>query len=194
MTAQPRSRHRPPGKLAALPALPASKIVARQLPAYRERRGLSQRGLSRVLDDVGVSMAHPTIARTETGQRSVTLDETLALAAVLDLYPHHLFLPVSEPTALVAITPTLEVDPGHARRWVRGNHPLHGQDKRAVRSIFAAEEMLAAQDVSVRALLNQVERLVSATLRNDRDGMADAVDELNKDRSAMLAAQEGRTS
>lgn len=174
------------------PALPASEIITRQLPGLRERRGMSQRQLSRVLSESGFPIAHPTIARTETpGARSVTLDETIALAAALDVCPIHLFLPVRADVD-VAITPARVVSPRQARQWVRGQASLPGQDRRAFAAEVMDDEWRAAREVNLRAILGHVQRLVSATIRDDRGAMADEVDAINHELENLRGADDRR--
>jgi transcriptional regulator with XRE-family HTH domain len=138
-------------------------------------------------------MTHPTIAKTEKGERSVTLDETLALAAALDVSPSRLFLP-TKGLARVAITPERVVSPRVARQWVRGQQPLPGQDEQTFRTDVSDDERQAMQEISVQALLHEVQSLVTATIREDRNAMADAVDAINDELERLRSSQGMRAS
>lgn len=59
---------------------------ARRLREERERVGLSQTGLAEQLSErLGDAIYHSAVARMESGQRSVKIDEAVAVADVLRL-------------------------------------------------------------------------------------------------------------
>ena len=62
--------------------------------------------------------------------------------------------------------------PRVARRWVRGQRPLPGQDEQAFRTDVSDDERQAMREVHLRALLHDVQGLVTATIREDRNAMA----------------------
>jgi hypothetical protein len=72
-------------------------------------------------------MGQAAITRIERGERKVSLDEAIAIAAVLDIAPVHLFMPI-DGDGTVRLAPGLEVDQAKARRWSRGNIPLRPED------------------------------------------------------------------
>lgn len=167
-----------------------SHVTARRLAEIRKRRGWSQEDLARRTGELGAAMTQSTIARTELG-RNVSLNETLALAAALGVAPTSLFLPL-ESAELVAITPERIVPARHARRWVRGQAPLVADDARVYAEEVDEEEWRARQDTSLAFLLDRVQELVDATIAEDREAMADAVDDLNAELARIDAAQRRR--
>jgi transcriptional regulator with XRE-family HTH domain len=165
-------------------------VFAEQLASARERRGISQRDFARkVTTEEKALVSRATIARTEAAQREVTLAEVIAFAAVLNVSPSALILPLngSEP---VALTPARTVTARVARRWIRGQVPLPGADVRAFADLVADEDRRAMEDVSLRFILDRVEELVAATVDEDRDAAADAVDKINDELQRMRAALE----
>jgi transcriptional regulator with XRE-family HTH domain len=96
---------------------------AQRLREAREARGLTQRELAQTVKKLGGSLNQSAITRIERGDRKVTIDEMVALAAALDVAPVHLFLPI-EGDAPVQLTPKRTVDIEHARQWARGRRPL----------------------------------------------------------------------
>lgn len=61
------------------------EVIASAVRRHRERAGLSQTELARRMKAQGHPWHQMTVARTETGERPIRLDEALALAAVLDI-------------------------------------------------------------------------------------------------------------
>ena len=64
------------------------------------------------------------VAKLESGQRTITLDDALLFAAALDVAPPALY--ATEP---LRITHNLVVDPYDAWLWHRGYKPLPNQDE-----------------------------------------------------------------
>lgn len=51
----------------------------------RQRRGMSQSALARVMQAAGFSWQQTTVSRTEAGQRPIPFAEAVALAALLNI-------------------------------------------------------------------------------------------------------------
>jgi transcriptional regulator with XRE-family HTH domain len=166
-------------------------ILTRQLKELRERRGMTQQQLADRLGELGVDPqpARATIARTELGERNVSLDETMAYAAALDVSPARLILPVTK-VVPVAITPKRVVNPGVARRWLRGQVALPGQDARTFSTDVSDEEWEALENNTLQFILHRTQELIDATVADDREAMADAVDALSDELARMRAAKE----
>ena len=94
----------------------------RRLKEARAARGMTQRDLAERLAAIGQPMTQAAVTRIERGERRVSLDEAIAIAAVLDVAPIHLFLPIEGDSAQLA--PKLKVPIDRARAWARGQHPL----------------------------------------------------------------------
>ena len=107
----------------------AETVVAKQVREIRKRRGWTQADLAARLSEIDAGLSQPAVAKIETGGRNVSLSETLALAAALNVAPVHLFVPMSPKLSPgVAITPSLTAGSNNLRGWVRGEHPLTDAD------------------------------------------------------------------
>lgn len=96
-------------------------IFADRLRHYRTGRGWSQRDLCQaVADRFGATINPATVARLETGQRGVTVDEACMLAVALGVPLGLLLWPVHE-AELVNIAPGVSVTPWDAFEWMVGN-------------------------------------------------------------------------
>jgi transcriptional regulator with XRE-family HTH domain len=104
-------------------------VFRARLTEARKARGWSKAALARRLEEIGHPLHETAIVRIESGKRGVTLDDSVAIAAALDVAPIHLWLPIDgdEP---IALTPALEVDIEHAREWAQGRRPLDQADSR----------------------------------------------------------------
>lgn len=104
----------------------------RRLTEARKALGLTQRQLVERLGAAGMPMNQAAVARIESGTRKVSLDEAIAIAAVLDIAPVHMFLPIAGDQRgksgrhgpPVHLAPAMPVDQVKARRWSRGQLPL----------------------------------------------------------------------
>jgi transcriptional regulator with XRE-family HTH domain len=133
-------------------ALSASQVLAAQLPKIRQRLGdLSGAALSERIEQRGGKLGRMAISKIENGQRGVSLDEALMLAAALDVAPVHLFAPLDDDEG-VAITPELVVDAVNARAWVRGAEPLPGGDEKTYRTEVPASEWRQSRQPTAREL------------------------------------------
>jgi transcriptional regulator with XRE-family HTH domain len=96
-------------------------IVARRVKEERKRLGWTQKDLARRLAELGHGNEdqQPTIARIESGKRTVPIDELFALAAALETSPVYLLTPLDE-SELVAVTPRVTIPANAARAWLRG--------------------------------------------------------------------------
>jgi hypothetical protein len=63
------------------------------------------------------------LTNIEVRRRDVSVDELLVLALALDVAPAHMLTP-SEPSTLIAVTPTEIHDAGTVEQWVAGATPL----------------------------------------------------------------------
>lgn len=164
-------------------ALGIGEAFRQGLREYREYRGLRQQDLVDLLDgEHSVKMDRATLARIESGDRKVTVEEAFLLAVVLDVPLPLLLLPVDR-DADVALTPTTVVAPWRVWEWMHGQEPLPGSDLRRWHPVVqpawlysdvrdaqkAAQE--ARQDVRVGAKAGAGE----AELRDARRGYAQAL-------------------
>jgi transcriptional regulator with XRE-family HTH domain len=93
--------------------------IARQVRQLRSARGWSGRQLAERMTDEGIAWDRSIVANLENGRRrTVSVDEWLALALVLDVAPLHLLVPVEGGD--YAVTPQTSADIRTVRSWVRG--------------------------------------------------------------------------
>jgi transcriptional regulator with XRE-family HTH domain len=127
-----------PPKEVAIPT--PTQVVAERVKQLRNDQGLSaQRLADRCAEAGAVWLDRSVIANLESGRRqSVSIDEVLVLALVLNVAPVHLFVPVT-PQAM-HVSPKWAVGAPVVRQWVRGLYPLPSQDARVYRSNVPDEE------------------------------------------------------
>ncbi len=92
---------------------------------------------------------------------------------------------VLQPFLLKALAPRLD---GRRRQWLRQQQPLPGLDRGTQGAEFDADVALSRYRVSVDVLLGHVRELVNATIRDDREDMAAAVDAIEAARVALEKA------
>lgn len=104
---------------------PTGKTVADNLARLRKVRGYSTRQLAGELERNGRSISASGITRMEKGERVVTADDLVALAAVFGVSPVSLLLPLTTAAeARVEITGAGTVDALRAWEWGIGRLPL----------------------------------------------------------------------
>ncbi|CAN5874289.1 hypothetical protein BH23ACT5_BH23ACT5_09970 [soil metagenome] len=104
-------------------------ILADRLRHYRSQRGWSQRDLCQAVGDkFGATINPATVARLETGQRRVTVDEACMLAVALGVPLALLLWPIHE-TEPVNIAPGVSVTPWDAFEWMVGNRGFGVDDQ-----------------------------------------------------------------
>ena len=104
------------------------QVAAERIRALRTRHGWTQQQLADRLREFGSPIDRVAIAKLETGQRRLPLDEALLFAYALDVAPTSLFIPFED--EYVQIAPTRIVKPTEARLWVTGQQALPEQDIR----------------------------------------------------------------
>lgn len=84
---------------------PTGRYVAANIARLRERKGMTTRQLSGALERAGRPIPASGITRMEKGERVVTVDELMALAAVLGASPQALLFPLKDdPAETIDIT------------------------------------------------------------------------------------------
>lgn len=121
--------------------LTPTQTVAARVRELRKRHGWSASQLAERLAAVGLPWDRFTVQNLENGRRqNVTLDESLALAFVLDVAPVHLIVPITDGQRFFAVTPEDATPADEAREWIRGRSPLPPQDPRVYFSEVPASE------------------------------------------------------
>jgi transcriptional regulator with XRE-family HTH domain len=115
--------------------LTPTEAFRRRLREVRASTGISQADLAARLDALDYKLSRGAIADIERGERRVSLDDALAVAAALGVAPLHLIVPfesdrviseeaadigIFEPVAELVVTPKLKMIPMVARSWIRG--------------------------------------------------------------------------
>lgn len=104
---------------------PTGKTVAENLKRLRKVRGLSTRELSGALERAGRSISPTGVGRMEKADRHVTADELVALAAVFNVSPSALLLPLDDsPASTLEVTGAGQVGADVAWDWMDGQRPL----------------------------------------------------------------------
>lgn len=118
----------------------------RLLRETRKRAGLSQAALAGKVSHLGGKMHSTAVTRIERGDREVSLEDVLVLAAALDVSPLYLIFPRGgNELARLTATGTTYL-PLHLREWMRGQWSLEGVGPYGV-SPFFARERAAGEDV-----------------------------------------------
>ena len=77
----------------------ATDRVGQNVRLYRERKGISQRGLIEAMSERGFTWYQQTVRRVESGRQSLKLEEAGALAEIFGVPVHLLLLPSTETQA-----------------------------------------------------------------------------------------------
>lgn len=117
-----------------------SDVVAKRVREIRRKHGLTVAQLAQRCAELGMpELTSQAIYNLEAGRkdrqgrrrRAVTVDELLALAAVLDVAPVWLLVPADDDDKEpYQVTPTRAELADVVRNWVRGDRPLPGTDWR----------------------------------------------------------------
>lgn len=112
--------------------LPApSAVVARRVREHRALHGYTQATLvERLEKNFGWRVDRSVIARVESGERVVSVDELFMLAAVLDTSPSLLLTPADE-SELMSPTPWRPMTSNRVRGWIADEVRLWEQDSAA---------------------------------------------------------------
>lgn len=145
------------------------EALGQRVKEIRERKGWFQQDLADRLGAAGYPMNRVTVAKVEAGKRGVTVDDLLALAAVLNVSPVRLMLPDAAGEEPVSITPAVSVPAWAAWAWAEGQGPLPTlSDDDGLYTVEEAEEYLRErpaelrqreQDPAVRAAVRLVHRV-----------------------------------
>lgn len=141
---------------------PPSIVIAVQVRRLRDERGWSARELGERMAAEGATWDRSVVANLESGRRrSVSVEEWLTLARVLDVAPIHLLVPLADDREY-AVTPRQTSTADQVRAWVRGyasaisRSPAFVQHRPADER-DAVDEELAKLDEMADALLVHTE-------------------------------------
>ena len=122
------------------PPLRPHRVIAARVRELRDKRRLTAAQLAERMTEAGVKWDRSVVANLESGRRaSVSVEELLALAYVLEVAPVHLIVPV-DADGWFAVTPDLSTTNEYARAWIRGSVALPGIDERQFFSEVPADE------------------------------------------------------
>ncbi|WP_236244526.1 helix-turn-helix domain-containing protein [Streptomyces sp. CC210A] len=124
---------------------PTGRQVAANVKRLREARGLTLRGLSALLKQAGRPLSADALNKIENGRpvdteeekgravRRVDADDLVALAAVLEVSPSALLLPLEDGRGEdISVTPAISAPADRVWDWMDGRGPLRvsweGQD------------------------------------------------------------------
>ncbi len=103
---------------------PVARAVAENVRAIRDRRRLSQQQLAAELGRLGRPMQASAVAKIESGDRRVDVDDLAALAVALNVPVARLLLPDVSEDEPVEVTPGRAVPMWSAWQWATGEHSL----------------------------------------------------------------------
>lgn len=156
----------------AVPAKRPSQVFATTMREVRGRRRWSQEDLEDVLRSLGHPLDRTVIARIESEERKLTLDDAMAISAALAVAPIHMFTPRASSEA-VAIGAKLRAPAGKVRRWVRGEQPLDETDDRTFWSEVSDEEIVERHRADFAYLNGMLNDLVESLMDSDRETAVD---------------------
>ncbi len=102
-------------------------VFRARLREVRRLKRWTQADLAAALAGTGLDIGEPAITRMERGSRGVSLDEAIAISAVLGVSPLHMFVPLDDDGS--QLTPQMSVPATDARAWARGQRPLREEDE-----------------------------------------------------------------
>jgi len=149
--------------------LTADQVIADQVKALRNGRGISQQSLANEL-----GWRQSTIARIESGDRAISVSDLLALCWALNVAPGYL-LAGSFQSDDVPVHKTLRVAPRDMLKWIRGGEPLPGLDYRAYFENIPDDEWLELygpterQRATAALQYERAEKLLEAGAERDPD-------------------------
>lgn len=100
-----------------------SEIFREQLRACRERKGWKQRHLAERLTELGDKVHQTAVAKIENGEKKVTLDQAIEIAAALDVSPLALFLPRDDDAGVCLAPSAAPQSSATVRAWITGEMP-----------------------------------------------------------------------
>lgn len=99
---------------------------ARNVATLRKQRDFTVRSLAERLEALGRPMHPSGVTKMENGARHPGPADLVALALALGVIPSRLLLPVDDPAASVALTPTVTVGQADAWAWALAQRALPG--------------------------------------------------------------------
>jgi transcriptional regulator with XRE-family HTH domain len=134
-------------------------LLARRVKESRRRLDLTAAELAERMTAAGFAWDRFTVQNLENRRRkTVSLDEVLALACVLQVAPVHLLLPLDDEDAQVSVTDERSAPAWQVREWIIGRRPplQWKQDDRLYFSQVPSR-VLAWADKAVPASLTRTE-------------------------------------
>jgi transcriptional regulator with XRE-family HTH domain len=114
-----------------LPQTP-SEWAAERVRLWRGRRNnMTVEELTDEVKRLGGSLSRSAVTKIENGDRGISLDEALLLAAALKIPPAQLFFPMGT-NERVSITARSTIHPHLAYEWLAGKEPLTTTERRAI--------------------------------------------------------------
>jgi transcriptional regulator with XRE-family HTH domain len=131
--------------------LTSTAVIGRQVAEFRARLGWSAAALAAELQKAGIQWERPDVTKLERGLRkSVTVDQALALAAVLNVPLVHLIVPPDDDDAPYRVTAEVTEPSFRVRGWIRGLFMLPRLPKvgdvRQFWAVFPLDEFEAMQE------------------------------------------------
>jgi transcriptional regulator with XRE-family HTH domain len=106
-----------------------TEVFRARLREVRRLKNWTQADLAAALAGTGLDLGEPAVTRMERGSRGVSLDEAIAISAVLGVSLLHMVVPLEDGTDS-RLTPRMSAAVTDARAWARGQRPLREEDER----------------------------------------------------------------
>lgn len=154
-----KDTRKPPGRT-------PSKVFAGRMREVRKAKNWTQQDLAEELASLGHKVDRTTISHTESGARTVQLDDVMAFATALGVCPLHLIVPTTDDEHVV-LAPEMVVRAAEVRRWFRGRLILRpGVDDQTYLSQVPEREFNALQIKRLRTLVDFTADLVDSITRD----------------------------
>ena len=146
-----------------------SEVFAQRLMETRKARGWTQAQLADRMAEAGRPIGRAALARIEAKERSLSLDEAIALIRVLRAVPSNLLSPPDEKQ--LALTSTIAVNGDGLRNWIRT-----GREILAWPATPSSEDLESLVERLKRSVTDYAVALIDANRVGDKDGVKEAYD------------------
>jgi transcriptional regulator with XRE-family HTH domain len=132
--------------------LTPEQIAGRKMALLRQERGWSQAQTARSMKPYGYNWAQSTVARIESGERPLRLNEVVHVAALFNVSPIELLVPTSTPGRLKEDIKASEEGREFVRRQLEEAKAELARHSDAVKNYERLERELQRADMHLAAL------------------------------------------
>ena len=132
-------------------------VFAERVKEARGNKGWTQQKLA----DRVVGIGRSSLARIESGDRAVTINDMIQICSALGVSPIHMLIPIRDGHEPIEIA-DVSLTPREARNWIRGDHPLRREEARWYFTEVSAEELSRRYDSSIVLLVSILDSILDA--------------------------------